>query len=204
MQISRRLSIFVRAGRRKMAERNDFEKALKFTLKWEGGYVNNPADKGGATNKGITQRTYDAYRKDKKLPLRSVRSIINAEVEDIYFSRYWLPAQCDELPTPLSTSVFDTAVNYGVARALKFLQQAMGVKQDGRWGEPDRAALKQADARTLAVQICDLRIARRYARVKEDQTQKVFLKGWLNRDNALRKLVGGSTASKARLSHVVK
>ena len=40
-----------------------FKRALQFVLKWEGGYVNNPNDKGGATNKGITQNTYNAWLK---------------------------------------------------------------------------------------------------------------------------------------------
>lgn len=177
-----------------MADRSDFLKALKFTLAWEGGYSNHPQDKGGATNKGITQKTYDAYRKDNKLAVRSVRSITNAEVEDIYYSGYWLASQCDELPSPLFYVVFDTAVNFGAVRALKFMQQALSVKEDGRWGDPDRAALKKASAVALAQEICDLRIVRRHSRVVEDPTQAVFLKGWLNRDVALRKFVGGKTA----------
>ena len=44
-----------------------FKKALKFVLKWEGGYGHNPNDKGGATNKGITQYTYNAWLKEHKL-----------------------------------------------------------------------------------------------------------------------------------------
>jgi lysozyme family protein len=51
-----------------------FKKALKFVLKWEGGYGHNPNDKGGATNKGITQYTYNAWLKEHKLQLRWMQS----------------------------------------------------------------------------------------------------------------------------------
>ena len=74
-----------------------FKKALSFVLKWEGGYVNNPNDRGGATNKGITQNTYNSYLQSKGRPTKDVRYITDAEVEDIYYSRYWLPAKCHEM-----------------------------------------------------------------------------------------------------------
>ena len=47
---------------------NLFETALLFVLKWEGGYVNNKYDKGGATNYGITQNTYNNWLMSQKLP----------------------------------------------------------------------------------------------------------------------------------------
>ena len=61
-----------------------FKKALKFVLKWEGGYVNNPNDKGGATNKGITQYTYNNWLKTHGLQPRNVKFITDDEVEQIY------------------------------------------------------------------------------------------------------------------------
>ena len=57
-----------------------FDKALAFTLKWEGGYSNNPNDPGGATMKGVIQKTYDDYRKSKGLPLQGVKAISDSEV----------------------------------------------------------------------------------------------------------------------------
>ena len=45
-----------------------FQRILPYLLQDEGGYVNDPADRGGATNKGVIQRTYDAYRKGKGMP----------------------------------------------------------------------------------------------------------------------------------------
>ena len=58
-----------------MSEENKelFKKALAFVLKWEGGFVNDPDDKGGATNKGITQTTYNSYLKSKKQKTKSVK-----------------------------------------------------------------------------------------------------------------------------------
>lgn len=98
-----------------------FKAALKFTLSVEGGYVNNPKDPGGETNRGITKSVYDTYRQNKKLPIQSVRSISNQEVEEIYKNNYWIPSNCDKMIDPkLAISVFDFAVNGGVQRAKRY------------------------------------------------------------------------------------
>ena len=57
----------------------DFERALDFVLEVEGGYTNDPVDRGGATNKGILQRVYDRYRKAEGLRPADVRRILNME-----------------------------------------------------------------------------------------------------------------------------
>ena len=94
-----------------------FQKCLHFVLNAEGGYVNNPSDNGGATNKGITQAVYDNYRKGLKKPAHDVRNISDAEVLDIYYDRYWKPFLCDNHLPALAAVVFDTAVNMGVGEA---------------------------------------------------------------------------------------
>lgn len=68
---------------------DNFKKTLKFVLQREGGYVNDPTDLGGETNKGITYRTYNAYRKSKGLKPQSVKDISDSEVEDIYYNNYY-------------------------------------------------------------------------------------------------------------------
>ncbi len=99
-----------------------FETALQQILKWEGGFADHPADPGGATNYGVTQATYDAYRRKAGLPTRSVRDIERSEVEAIYREAYWLRAGCDDISPPaLALCVFDAAVNSGVGAALKWL-----------------------------------------------------------------------------------
>lgn len=92
-----------------------FDQALAFTLREEGGYVANPLDHGGATCRGITQRTYDTYRQRKQLAPNPVAEIQGPEVRDIYRTLYWEPARCDELPAALGVCHFDWAVNHGVA-----------------------------------------------------------------------------------------
>lgn len=163
---------------------------LRFVLRWEGGYVNHPNDPGGATNKGVTQRTYDAWRLRAGKPRADVRTITDDEVHAIYAVDYWLAARCDTLPAPLDLVAFDTAVNMGVGRAVRFLQRLGGVHEDGDFGPLTREAVADAvqahGALTASLDVCATRedyyreLARRNTRLA------VFLGGWLNRLNALR------------------
>ncbi len=163
-----------------------FLDTLDFTLKWEGGFSNDPLDPGGATNFGIVQTEYDAFRKRLGLSLQSVELIERKEVLSIYQSNYWLAGDCDKLLQPLDLGHFDTCVNFGPFHAAKFLQQALSVEPDGSIGPQTLAAAASADPKTVASTICDERIAFRYERVKQRPDQKKFLQGWLNRDNALK------------------
>lgn len=165
------------------------EEALRFTLRWEGGYVNHPADRGGETNKGVTTATYRGYRQRKGLPVQSVRAITDAEVREIYESQYWIPAQCSVMQRPLAIVHFDTAINFGVGGAAMFLQDLLNVSIDRSIGPITRAAIAKADHASVARRYCQARIDYRYRRVNADPTQQVFLRGWLNRDNALLQLI---------------
>lgn len=162
-----------------------FEEALRFTLRWEGGYVNHPEDRGGETNKGVTTATYRAYRQLKGLPLQSVKAITDAEVREIYENLYWKPAQCSLMQRPLAIVHFDTAINFGVGGSTLFLQDLLGVSIDRSIGPITRAALAKADHLSVAQRYCQARIEYRYRRVNAAPSQQVFLRGWLNRDNAL-------------------
>lgn len=163
--------------------------ALVFTLAWEGGYTNHPLDPGGATNFGIIQSRYDEYRKFKNLKLQSVKFISKDEYTEIYSKYYWDPVRAKYLLGPLGLALFDTAVNMGVGGALTRLQLSMNLPVTGTWTQNISDKIHDSDQLELAINICKLRIAKRYARVKQRPDQVVFLKGWLNRDNALLKKV---------------
>lgn len=146
-----------------------YSRALSFVLAREGGYVNHPSDPGGATNLGVTQRTYDHWRKRMNLPTQSVRNITHQEVESIYRTDYWLKSGCDNLSWPLCLVHFDTAVNMGRSRAVGFLQQAHGGVSE----------------------YLTLRLLRYIQRItKEHPASKAFAKGWANRVLALARTAG--------------
>lgn len=160
-----------------------YKAACKFMLRWEGGYSNLKADRGGETNKGVTWQTYNAYRRSKGLPLQSVRFLSEVELGDIYFSRYWIPANCDSLPPLLAMAHFDWAVNAGVGRSQATLRQACGGLN------LQRAIAKYGDA-GLTRRYNDVR--ERYYRSWGRGSQSIFLNGWLNRLQALRSLVAAA------------
>ena len=162
-----------------------FDDALKFVLKQEGGYSNHPADKGGATNKGIIQSEYNRYRRDKNLSVRSVKDIEDKEVNEIYETQYWDKIRAQYIKAPLGLVLFDTAVNFGVAGCIRRLQKALNVPVTGAWTQSISDVIHTCDAGKVALDICKMRMEWRNYISQHDPSQKVFLKGWLNRDNAL-------------------
>jgi lysozyme family protein len=163
----------------------DFQRALAFVLKAEGGYTNHPADRGGPTNKGILQREYDQYRRAEGLPLADVRDVLNTEVESIYLHDYWLAGRCDRMPWPVSLAHFDACVNTGVTQAARFLQRTVGTRVDGMVVPLTLAALTSVLVRespgALAGRLAGQRIGFYRELAKRDPEQRVFLQGWLNR-----------------------
>jgi lysozyme family protein len=163
--------------------------ALVFTLKWEGGYTNHPLDPGGATNYGIIQVRYDQYRRDNGLSKHPVKNITVAEYTEIYDKYYWDPVRAQYVEGTLGLTLFDTAVNLGVGGCISRLQASLKVPVTGSWTQAISDKIHSSDQYEVALNICRLRIAKRYDRVKKKPSQVVFLKGWLNRDNSLIKKV---------------
>jgi len=104
----------------------NFDQSLKFVLRSEGGWTNDPHDPGGATMWGIIQREYNAYRDRHDQPRQSVRNISVAERDDIYKREYWDAMSCDGLPAGLDYCTFDAAVNSGTGRATAWLKASGG------------------------------------------------------------------------------
>jgi lysozyme family protein len=174
-----------------------FQAALKFTLKWEGG-AGHPADLAGKVYKGISQASYDTYRRNQKLPLQDVTKISDQEVEQLYYDMFWLPSRANTMVLPLAVTHFDTAVNFNVKGSFEFLQEAIGgLVVDGNFGPRSQAALAQNNNLATAQRYCQGRMDYRYQRVKANPSQAVFLDGWLLRDrdllNYINQLAGVTT-----------
>lgn len=167
-----------------------FIASLPFVLRWEGGFVDHPKDPGGRTNKGVTQKVYDAWRRRQGLPVRDVKRLEDTELQRIYEAGYWIPPRCDLLARQLDLVHFDTAVNMGPGRAVRFLQKAAGCGVDGDFGGQTEKAVQACDLGDLIARYCATREAYYRELARRDPDLGAFLKGWLNRLNALRHEVG--------------
>lgn len=161
-----------------------FEVALAFTLYWEGGYSNNPADVGGRTYRGILQSEYNNYRASYGLPAQDVRLISNSELIEVY-QTYWDASGAGKMYPALAVVMFDTAVNFGKSGSIRFLQEALGLPASGEFDAPTIEALRANNNKTTALKIINGRLQYRYKRVLQDPSQVVFYQGWLNRDYSL-------------------
>ena len=182
------------------AASNDvFERALAHVLKMEGGFSDDPYDRGGPTNRGITLEDY-AHWKNLSIDATSRGQLVEAlkqipddTVSAIYLSRYWRPAGCAELPAALALMHFDAAVNHGVGTAIRMLQQAAGADADGEIGALTRAAIAAHSVSEILTRYAELR----RARYRGLSTFWRFGRGWLNRvdaTEALAKTVVSETA----------
>ena len=168
-----------------------FHHCLAIVLGHEGGYVNHKSDRGGATNYGVTQKTYSRWLKDEGLPDRRVKEIQQHEVEAIY-SLYWKAAHCSYLPDGLDLLVFDMAINSGAKQAIKTLQRALGVDEDGICGRQTMDAVHEemvaGNVEDLIREYIALRRDFYQALVRKDPSQGVFLAGWMNRLDHLQEV----------------
>lgn len=160
----------------------NFGRALTLVLKHEGGYVDHPADPGGATNRGITLATLSAWR-GRKVTKAEVRALTEAEAAVIYRANYWNVIKGDDLPAGLDYAVFDFAVNSGPARAAKHLQALVGTAADGLIGPKTLAVVRAKEPTDLI---------RRLTRSRLDflsalPTWPTFGKGWRARVQGVEK-----------------
>lgn len=156
--------------------KENFRKALEYTLNEEGGYVNNPNDPGGVTNFGVTQRVWEEWV-GHPVDEKTMVALTTTAVAPLYKKKYWDRVRGDDLPDGVDLIVFDTAVNSGPGRAIKFLQACVGVDVDGAFGPKTLAAVQRADDQKLIVDYAK----RRLSFLTDLPTWDVFGKGWSGR-----------------------
>jgi lysozyme family protein len=161
-----------------------FASAIAFILEREGGFVNDPKDRGGATKYGITHGTLSRAR-GTPVTTADVKALRITEAVSIYDVHYWHASgakEIDDAGRPcLALCHLDAAVNHGPRRAILFLQEALDVSPDGRFGPITRAALDRSDEKQLVSRYLVIRAQFFRHIVAADQTQLKFLKGWLAR-----------------------
>lgn len=154
-------------------------KIIDEIIRREGGYVNHPADKGGATNFGVTLATLAAWR-GHPVSEEDVRDMPRSEAVDIYNDQYVKPFRF-AADSEVFEHLVDCAVNHGVGGATKLLQRALGVAADGAFGPNSLAAWSAADKKKIYFALIRERAAYFARIVKNNPSQSVFIEGWIRR-----------------------
>lgn len=124
-----------------------FDTAIERVLGHEAGYVNDPADPGGETKWGISKRSY---------PHVDIANLTREEAKEIYRRDFWDPL-ADAHPA-VRYQLLDFAVNSGIQTAIRKLQQAVRVADDGHWGPISRAALRSMPLNDVLMRMNALRL----------------------------------------------
>lgn len=147
-----------------------FDECFALVIGHEGGYVNDPKDPGGETKFGISKRSY---------PHVDIAGLHLDAAKEIYRRDYWSKAGCQHLPPGLNYAVFDAAVNVGVGRAVRWLQEAVGTVADGVIGTDTRQSIRDLrDVRAAVETINGMRL-RHYMRLSSINER--FGLGWARR-----------------------
>ena len=144
----------------------NYNQVTKHIFVTEGGFVDKPNDRGGRTNKGVTQRTYDAYNKKHGLPIKDVKDITKEEANRIYYDEYWIASGANKIQDKdLAYMHYDAAINHGVGTAKRML------KESG--GDFDKYYQIRKN---------------KYDELAREPKQREFYNGWINRINGIKKI----------------
>ena len=146
----------------------NFDQAFDRLIGNEGGYSNVAGDPGGETNWGISKRSY---------PDLDIAGLTRDDAKAIYLRDFWQRGQMDEYDPAISFQVFDFAVNSGIETALRKLQVAAGVADDGHIGPVTVAAIKAKSVTDMIM----LFVAERLDFWRKLSTWPQFGKGWAGR-----------------------
>lgn len=145
-----------------------FDEAFDRLIGNEGGYVNDPRDPGGETNWGISKRSY---------PALNIKALTRDDAKALYRRDFWERGHMDQLPPALAFQAFDAAVNHGISRAIRLVQLAAGVVDDGQVGPKTLAAVSAKSVTDMLM----LFVAERLLFWTGLDTWATFGKGWARR-----------------------
>jgi|TARA_B100000519_G_scaffold42097_1_gene32455 lysozyme family protein len=173
-----------------MANLETFDEIIEVVLEHEGGYVDDPDDRGGATNWGVTQAVYEnfvGYKCDKE----EIKNMDEETAKEIYHEKFWKPSRADKLPAEVRETYFDMVVNHGQGGAVKILQQACNNKRkpenyidvDGGIGPNTIRAAKNLKNWELQVERSGYywNLVFKGSKYTQRTSQVKFIRGWIRR-----------------------
>jgi len=166
------------------------EPLIPLIFRWEGGWADDPDDRGGKTNMGVTLATWKSCGYDKDLDgdvdQEDLRLITRLDVVNLLRIHYWNRWMADLIVSqPVANILVDWLWNSG-RHGIVIPQRLLGVRPDGVVGMQTIHAVNSRDPRSLFGALKEERKAFFLSLVKRDPKQKKFLKGWMNRLNAFK------------------
>jgi hypothetical protein len=169
---------------------NNFKNIINNLVELEGGKSNLSYDKGGKTNLGITQYTYNNWNKKHNKPLKDVYKITRQEADQIYKEEYWNIIKGDQLPPNVAHIMLSQALLDGPQDSIRLVQKLLGLKVDGIMGSDTINKIKRLTVNgdiKLATAIANKQIYR----LKTDEDADKFGKGWNSRVQKVMKKFKG-------------
>jgi hypothetical protein len=170
----------------KPIEKGNFDSAINKMLNLEGGKTYEKADRGGKTNYGITQRTYNSWKDSLKQPRKDVFTITVEEAKQIYKKNYWDLIKGSQLPHDVAQAILSMALTDGPQDSIKYTQKMLGIPPTGVMGpitvKAIWSAAKQKGSKKLTNYIVDKQIQR----YQSDEQAETYGRGWTNRAESLR------------------
>ena len=191
---------------------DNFSIAHKFTAKWEGGLTDHPADRGQITKFGVSlvflsglaesQPNRDVLeRMGIRLPItrQVIYDLTETQAASLFRWQFWDKLRLGLIPLRPAVVLYDAAVNSGPAQSVKLAQRGYNrcvtygqpLMVDGIMGPATRAAMQLADTDKALTAMLDAREAFFQTIVANNPSQQVFLRGWINRVDDLRRYVRG-------------
>ena len=165
-----------------MADKN---KLIPIIKKWEGGYSDNPNDRGGATNSGVTLAVYQSvYGKSKTK--NDLKKMTNEQWNYIFTKLYWNKWKADEIKNQSIGNILVDWVWMSGYGTIKKIQSLFGLTADGIVGNKTISYINSHDQEEVFNKIWNRRKQFYESLVKNNPSQKVFLKGWMNRLNTFK------------------
>ena len=162
----------------------DYRKLKPFILRWEGGYINDQADLGKQTNKGVTLSTYrSVFGKNKTVS--DLKKITDEQWEFIFKKFYWDKWKADDIKDQNVANILVDWLWCSGSYGIKIPQRVIGVSVDGIVGSKTIAAINARDGRELFDTIKQER-KDFIDRICQTRPQnRKFKNGWMNRINSL-------------------
>lgn len=146
----------------------EFETAFNRLMGSEGGYTDGKGDPGGETKWGLSKRSY---------PHLDIKNLTREDAKPVYRRDFWDRIHAEVLYDGVAYQAFDFAVNSGIETAVRYLQRALGVADDGHWGPVSQLAASTMSESDLIMRL----IAQRIRFMTKLSNWNVAGKGWMNR-----------------------